>query len=199
MAYNHFSVSKALTDLNLTVEDGRLFDDVAPHPLPASVLEALATGKLLALPINTEKAKSEFLVAPLLIYLKSILLDKVSLFSGVEFNVDTTRGLNGVCDFIISRARSQHVLQAPLIAIVEAKKDNIGDGLGQCIAEMYAAQVFNRQHSPEIERVYGIVTTGSAWKFLQLDGNRVLFDLSEYSIAQPELIVGIILHIIQHG
>ena len=37
------------------------------------------------------------------------------------------------------------VLTAPLIAIVEAKNDNIHNGLGQCIAAMFAAWEFNQQ------------------------------------------------------
>ncbi len=199
MAYNNFTLTKALSELNLQNEDADLFSSIEPHPLPAPLQETLEAGRTLALAVNTEKAKSEFIIAPLLLYVRSALKNQISLFSGVDLNVDAERGLVGICDFIISRAKSQHVLTAPLIAIVESKNDNIRDGLGQCIAEMYAAQTFNRIHSPEIERVYGIVTTGSAWKFLKLEGNCVTFDLPEYYIDAPQAIVGIILHIIQHG
>lgn len=199
MAYNNFSMTKALTDLQLTKAESDLFSAVPAHPLPESLLDTLNTGLQLALPINTEKAKSEFIIAPLLVYVKSLLKNQISLFSGIDLNVDAERGLTGVCDFIISRANSQFLLTAPLITIVEAKNDNIHNGLGQCIAEMYAAQTFNRTHTPEIERVYGIVTIGSSWKFFKLEGNCVTFDLPEYFIDNPQKIIGIILHIIQHG
>lgn len=199
MAYNQFTLTKAITELSLVTEDGDLFSSVTAHPLPASLLETVEAGRILALSINTEKAKSEFIIAPLLLYVKGALKNQISLFSGVDLNVDLERGLNGICDFIITHSQNQHILTAPLISIVEAKNDNIRDGLGQCIAEMYAAQSFNHQHNINIPRVYGIVTTGSAWKFLRLEGDRVTFDLPEYYIDNPQMIVGIILHIIQEG
>lgn len=199
MAYNQFTLTKALTELSLVTEDEDLFSSVATQELPASLLETIEAGRMLALSINTEKAKSEFIIAPLLLHIKSVLKNQISLFSGVDLNVDFERGLNGTCDFIITRAKNQHVLTAPLISIVEAKNDNIRDGLGQCIAEMYAAQSFNHQHNINLARVYGIVTTGSAWKFLRLTGDRVTFDLLEYYIDNPQKIVGIILHIIQEN
>jgi hypothetical protein len=203
MAYNTFTLTKALSELKLSNDDADLFSSVQPVDLPESLLETLATGKDLALSINTEKAKAEFIIAPLLLFVKRTLKNQISIFSGVDFNVDGTRGLNGVCDFIISRAPRQHVLSAPLIAIVEAKNDNIGDGLGQCIAEMCAAQIYNQQNAATgtvpIESIYGIVTIGSAWKFLKLTGSNVTFDLTEYYIDNPQKIVGVILHIIQYG
>jgi hypothetical protein len=36
-------------------------------------------------------------------------------------------------------------VEAPAIVIVEAKKSDIKSGLGQCIAEMVAAQRFNEK------------------------------------------------------
>lgn len=199
MAYHNFTLPRALEELQLTQDVQDLFAAVPPQPLPEFLLDTLQTGLQMALPLNTEKAKSEFIIAPLLVYLKSLLKNQISLFSGVELAVDAARGLTGVCDFIISRAKSQYLLTAPLIAVVEAKNDNLHNGYGQCIAEMYAAQLFNRMHTPEITRVYGIVTIGSAWKFLKLEGTCVTFDLPEYFIDNPQKIVGIILHMIQQG
>ena len=199
MAYNNFTMAKALTELQLVKEEADLFSAIAPHTLPAHLLHSLEAGKNLALPLNTEKAKSEFIIAPLLLYVKSTLQNQVSLFSGVEFNVSAELGLTGVCDFIISRASSQYLLTAPLIAIVEAKNDNIHNGFGQCIAEMYAAQLFNQSDDSASERIYGIVTIGSAWHFLKLEGKQITFDLAEYYIDNPQKIIGIILHIIKDG
>lgn len=93
---------------------------------------------------------------------------QISLFSGTEFNVDKSKGLTGRCDFIISSSRKQLEVTAPVVTIVEAKNDNIKSGLAQCIAEMVAAQLFNRQKKNQISCIYGIVTTGSNWKFLRL-------------------------------
>ena len=68
--------------------------------------------------------------------LKDKLSDLMSLFSGIDFNVDKEKGLNGFCDYIISGSSEQFYLEVPVIIIVEAKNENINSGMGQCIAEM---------------------------------------------------------------
>ena len=82
-------------------------------------------GTDLALAINTEKARSEFIIAPLLMELRRSLGGTFGLFSGIEFDVDASRGLNGFCDFILTKWPRQLVLTAPLVMIVEAKNDNL--------------------------------------------------------------------------
>jgi hypothetical protein len=53
----------------------------------------------LALNINTEKARSELIIAPLLVELRRLLNREISLFSGIDFTVDENQNLNGFCDF----------------------------------------------------------------------------------------------------
>lgn len=84
------------------------------------------------------------------------------------------------------------MIQSPVIAIVEAKNENIELGLGQCIAEMVAAQIFNQRKGLEIPTILGAVTTGSTWKFMQLEGKIVELDLTEYFLNQVSKILGII-------
>jgi hypothetical protein len=150
----------------------------------------------LALAIGTEKAKSEFLIAPMLGELRRILNNKISLFSGVEFNVDAKQGLKGVCDFILSNSPSQYTIDAPIIALVEAKDDDLKDGLPQCLAEMIAAQIFNERKKTSIKTIHGIVTTGSLWNFVRLEGKTAFVDSKEYSITNPNKIMGILMSMI---
>lgn len=94
---------------------------------------------------------------------------RISLFSGVEFTVDPSRGLNGVCDYLLSLSPEQLTIEAPVVSIVEAKNDNLKSGLGQCMAEMVAAWLFNQSKGRELRRVYGVVPRGvcgnsCAWK-----------------------------------
>jgi hypothetical protein len=117
----------------------------------------------------------------------------------VELSVDSSRGLNGVCDFIITKSARQIILSAPLITIVEAKNDNLRSGLGQCIAVMYASQLFNQQSSAPVEAVFGVVTTGSAWKFLALQQAAVTLDIKEYYIDNASKILGILTHIVRNA
>ncbi|MFM8005054.1 MAG: hypothetical protein ACKO86_08930, partial [Dolichospermum sp.] len=90
-----------------------------------------------------EKARSEMIITPILLEVRRKANYQISLFSGTDFNVDIERGLNGYCDFVISRSKEQLTINAPVLIIVEAKNENIKGGLGQCAAAMLAAQLFN--------------------------------------------------------
>ncbi|MEH2399510.1 hypothetical protein [Nostoc sp.] len=117
---------------------------------------------------------------------------EISLFSGVDFTVDSQRGLNGFCDFILSLSSEQLLVRSPVIVLVESKNENLRSGLAQCIAEMVAAQLFNERGGNKIKAIYGAVTIGTIWQFLQLEGNVVSIDLSEYYIKEIKKILGIL-------
>ena len=113
-------------------------------------------------------------------------------FSGINFTVDPAQGLNGNCDFLITYSEELLLVTAPIITLVEAKKEDLNGGLGQCIAEMIAAQRFNRQEGNEITEIYGVVTSGTLWKFLKLSENQVFLDLTEYYLGDLPKILGIL-------
>lgn len=123
--------------------------------------------------------------------------ERVNLFSGVEFDVDQSRGLAGFCDFLFSISSLHREIQAPVVSIVEAKKENINIGIPQCFAELVAAQIFNEKAEQPIETLYGIVTSGTEWKFLRLRGTDAMIDTDDYFLNQPEKIVGIILSMLR--
>jgi hypothetical protein len=198
MSFQDFRFPQVQNDLGLTVDEADLFSEVPAVPLREEFAAALREGTTLALAVNTEKAKSEFIIAPMLLELRRSLGDRFGLFSGVELTVDPARGLNGVCDFIITRSARQFILSSPLIAIVEAKNDNLRSGLGQCIAAMYASHLFNQQSATPVDAVFGVVTTGSAWKFLRLQQVVVTLDIPEYYIDSPGKVLGILTHIVQN-
>jgi hypothetical protein len=199
MSFQNFSFPQVQQDLGLTVDEADLFSHVPGVQLRGEFVAALTEGTNLALAVNTEKAKSEFIIAPLLLELRRSMGDRFALFSGVELTVDPGRGLNGVCDFIITKSARQFILSSPLIAIVEAKNDNLRSGLGQCIAAIFASQLFNQQSSTPIDSVFGVVTTGSAWKFLRLQQSVVTLDVKEYYIDNASKILGILTHIVQNA
>ena len=86
-----------------------------------------------------------------------------------------------------------------MISITEAKNESIKGGLGQCIAAMLAAQIFNEQAGNQIERIYGAVTSGTVWKFMTLQEKTVYIDSAEYYISQVDKILGILLQAIQQS
>ncbi len=126
--------------------------------------------------------------------MKEKLSEKISLFSGIYFNVDKNRGLNGFCDYIISQSSEQIYLDVPAIAIVEANNENIISGVGQCIAEMYAARIFNETENKYLRCHYGAVTTGNEWKFIQLVKDLAYIDIQSYYMSDVKNIIGILVN-----
>ncbi|BAZ89249.1 hypothetical protein NIES932_07240 [Raphidiopsis curvata NIES-932] len=195
MAYSEFTtLDKVIKTFSLQVEeDQNLFCEVKPLQPSDYLQQTLQEYLPLATAINTEKARSEFLIAPVLAELRRQTKHQISLFSGTEFNVDPKRGLVGFCDYLISHSKEQYFITVPVIAVVEAKNENIKGGLGQCIAEMVAAQLFNSQAGTPLTYIYGVVSTGTVWKFLRLENATVFIDSLEYYINQIDRILGIMM------
>lgn len=198
MAYSDFTLARARETFALTLEENRnLFADTAAVT-PSEILTLQLNEYIsLATAINTEKARSELLIAPILTEVRRQVKYQASLFSGTEFNVEPTRGLQGFCDFILSCSPEQFYISAPVITIVEAKNENIKAGLGQCVAEMVAAQLFNQTASNKIDSIYGTVTSGTTWRFLLLENQTLFIDSLEYYIKEADKILGILLQPIQ--
>jgi hypothetical protein len=193
MSYSRFSLKKVKQDFELTlIEDQDLFSPIEPHAISEDLSRILQENLPLALAISTEKARSELLISPLLVELRRIFDRKISLFSGVDFNVDENRNLNGFCDFLISQSPEQFFITAPVVAIVEAKNEDLIGGMGQCVAEMIAAKLFNEKENISLSWIYGAVTTGSLWKFLKLDQQNIWIDNREYHIENINKIIGIL-------
>ncbi len=197
MSYSDFTLRKVRQDFSLTIVEQPSFLPLPQSIKPsANLAEFLDQNLTLALALNTEKARSEMLICPILLEVKRLLDQKISLFSGNDFTVDPSVGLNGVCDFLISRSSEQLFIEAPAIVVVEAKREDLNGGLGQCVAEMIAAQRFNEQNQTPIAEIYGTVTTGDRWKFLKLEGQVVTIGLREYGIPPVEQILGILISLI---
>jgi hypothetical protein len=193
MSYSEFSVESLKSKFALEfIEDTLLFPHIKSCEVPTLLSELLHRYTPLAITINTEKARSELIIAPLLAEFKLKFKDTISLFSGTEFNIDAALGLNGRCDYLISKSKEQLVVDAPVIMLVEAKNENLTAGIPQCIAEMVAARKFNQNKKNEIEIIYGAVTSGSLWRFLKLSENQIYIDTVEYSIQNLDKIFGIL-------
>jgi hypothetical protein len=192
MPYNNFTVEEVGDKFDLVFKAKSFLPELA-EILPSNWLkETLVKTLPLTKMVGSEKARSEFIIAPILVELRGLAKDEISIFSGREFNVDRELGLNGICDFLISKSSDQLTLSAPILALVEAKKGVLEDGWGQCIAEMVAAQKFNEHKGKPIQSIYGIVTSGSLWHFLQMQGNSVLLDPNEYPLSPLEKLLAVL-------
>lgn len=200
MPYDNFSLSRVKRDFNLTtVENQSFFPDIPPIEPSFYLNSALSEGLPLAIATGSEKARSELIISPILVEVRKILERKISFFSGEDFTVAPELDLTGVCDFLISRSAEQVFIEAPAVVIIEAKKGDLKPGLGQCAAEMVAAQMFNQQNNIPISTIYGSVTSGTAWRFLKLEGNILNIDLQDYPVPPVEMILGMLVWMVREG
>ena len=198
MKYSNFTFRKLRKDYQLEInEEAGIFAEVQDAKISDLLKQALARQTEVALRSGSEKARSEYLIAPILLEAYDQSRERANLFSGVEFDVDKKRGLTGYCDFLFTLAPRTMEILAPIVSVVEAKKEDIPRGIPQCLAELVAAQIFNASEGKDIETLYGIVTTGTEWKFLRLRGTCAVIDTNDYFLNQPEKIVGIILSMLR--
>jgi hypothetical protein len=192
MSYSNFTIEEVELRFDLQLQAVSFLPETTPIE-PSDLLNRyLERGLTLAKRNVSEKAQSEFLIAPILLELETLLTDSISLFSGEDFTVDRSLGLNGICDFLIARSPAQLIIKAPVIAVVEAKRGVLRDGWGQCIAELVAAQKFNLQRHHEIAYTYGIVTSGLLWQFIRLSGSTVSIEPAEIPLHPLDRLLGIL-------
>jgi len=196
MAFSDFDLRTAVQTFGLRVErDTELFAGVAPLE-PSDYLRALLDEFVpLALALNTEMARREYITTPLLIEAKRRAAGPVHVLPGMALDADKSRGLNGCCDYLISRSEEIYYLRSPLAAVVEAKREDIIGGLGQCAAAMVGMRIFNERDGTPFPALFGCVSSGTNWRFLRLEEDVLFIDRREYYIAEASLLLGILVQI----
>jgi hypothetical protein len=190
MSYSKFKKYKDLEPFNLTIQIEAI--DFKSTPITPSDWLLTTFVNNADLPKATEKAKSEFFIAPILTEIVHRNRNKVTFFSGYEFNVEKSLGLMGHCDFLISRVPKSPMIQAPVLSVVEAKDDNFEKGNPQCIAQMYASKLFNEREGKPTPVMFGASTFGVAWQFLRLEDDVVKVDTRIYSLQDLPFILGVL-------
>jgi hypothetical protein len=181
MAYTDFTLELAETRFGLVTQPGTLFGGLSPLPVPDWLRDLLARGMQVAALVS-EKARSEFLVVPILLTTHEMAPGRLTIYSGQRLDVDAAQGLVGECDFILALTPPVPRLRSPLVTILEAKKADIEAGLGQCVAQMVGARLFNERSGEPSGPIFGCVTTGEAWQFLRLEAATVTLDQPRYFI-----------------
>lgn len=201
MAYIDFkTIGSVKTAFGLTtIENVQFLPHVVPV-VPSAILTAILAENLpLATASGSEKAQSELIISPVLVKVRRLLDRKIGLFSGEDFTVDAEAKLSGRCDFLISRSTEQLEIEAPVVVLIEAKQADLKLGLGQCIAEMVAAQRFNQAKEKPLPVIYGCVSSGILWRFLKLEGTVVTIDLTDYAITPVDRILGYLTWMAEKG
>lgn len=194
MAYSKFNYQKIRVELGIETEFSPLFSSFSPIP-PTNWLDTtLNDTKFYAL--FSEKARSEGIVFPILIETCKRNAKKISLYSGAILSGDEEKGLNGECDFILSKGKQSFELRSPLFCMIEAEDNDIEKNIPQCIAQMEGARLYNEREGVIFPCIYGCVTTGLEWQFLKLENKICYMDTERYFLDKPENILGVLQTII---
>jgi hypothetical protein len=190
MSYSEFTLEAVERHLGLTTQEADLFPESPTAAVPEWLPGWLSRGTRLAL--VSEKSRSEFIVVPILLAARELTGDRFAIFSGQRLDVDPGKGLIGECDFILAVGPALPPLHAPLMTVVEAKKNDVEAGLGQCIAQMVGARRFNEASGRMTAPIFGCVTTGETWQFLRLADQAALLDRSRYYLDNIGRILGVL-------
>jgi hypothetical protein len=136
---------------------------------------------------NSEHAVCESLIFPVLRDVwREQFMQTLVLWSHQTLRYDSI--LQGVLDYVIARRSplGKVVFDVPFLTTVEAKKDDFERGWAQCAAGMLAAQKLN---GTTIGAVYGIVTNGKMWEFVQLHNAHITKHPRPFSIYELDELV----------
>ena len=200
MAFSDFTLEDVTRQFQLSTEESKdLHADPPEAEVGAWLEDLLREYHPLAKAIGTEKARSEFLIAPILAEVRKRLQRRVGLFSGADFPAAPELGLNGVCDLLLTRSPEQYFIKEANAVIIEAKREDLQTGLGQCAAAMVGARYFNERRETPIDTIHGAVTSGSVWQFLRLQRQTISLDASEYSLGSIGKILRILIGILSEN
>jgi len=188
MSYSDYTTLHKLRELGISHKRQKLFAQIKRVSPSPKLIEDLEEAKYYSL--TTEKAKSEFLITPILREIRRTHLEQVAVFSGVNLEAPSV-GLSGFCDFILSRVTDSVELTAPIFCLVEAKNRTLEEGFAQCAAEMHAAISFNQENQTPVQFMHGCVTNGYEWCFLCLENEIVQVDTERFFLNQLQEILGI--------
>jgi hypothetical protein len=189
MAFSDFTLQLIQARFAVTAQPGALFPGVPPVAVPAWLHDFFA--RTYQMPLVSEKARSELIVMPILLACRELSHNVIAIFSGSRLDVSPEEGLLGECDFLLARTPPVPEVRAPLVAIVEAKKNDVEAGLGQCVAQMIGARMLNERTGEHIPAIYGCVTTGEVWQFLRLKDAVATIDQQRYYLDNVTGILGV--------
>ncbi len=196
MAYTNFSLEDLENDFGVKNQIVELFSEIKavnPSEKLKDDLEEAAE-----LPKRTEKSKSELIVFPILKEMRRRNDKFFTIYSGEVLNADIERGLNGECDFILTKDSKTFNINHPIIQVVEAKKHDIDAGIPQCAAQMIGSKIFNEKRNVPLHKIYGCVTTGEEWLFLCLENDTLLIDNHKYYTVNLSDLLGALQNIMDY-
>lgn len=135
--------------------------------------------------LDSESARREFLIAPLVLELVHLIHVKVK----VSYFLKATEQLKGLLDYYLQSGDS--------LLIIEVKDENLERGFKQLAAELIALDKVTDASAGNL--LYGAVSIGRIWQFAVLDRQqkKISQDLELYRVpADVELLMSILMAIL---
>jgi hypothetical protein len=136
---------------------------------------------------TSEASRCETIIFPILKEVYKNYHEQLSLW--IQKYIAYDDDLNGAPDYLLATKSElgKKVLESPLLAVVEAKKNDFEQGWGQCLVELVAIQKLN--NLPKLT-YYGIVSDGNVWQFGKLTDDLFVQDPASFTLDQLEEIFG---------
>jgi hypothetical protein len=196
MAYKDFKLIDLERNFGISSDFKYLFQKSEVKQIEPSFLLKSNLEDAELVPLTTEKALSERVIAPVLAEVKRNNRTKIQLFSGEIINANSKEGLNGEIDFIFTRRPNVPEPQAPIISVTEAKIGKLDKAIPQAAAQMIGARIFNQKNEEPISIIYGTITDGNTWRFMKLEDQIIWIDHAKYSLAEMPILLGIFQEIV---
>ena len=186
--YSSFSFPSVKKQFGLKSVRGVIFDNLEPIEPSSWLIDTLKMASQMA--IVSEKSRSEWLVSPIMMAIKNANKDKMNVLSGENMNVAKDQSLTGECDFIFVKDPDTFNVESLIFCLVEAEKNDLVSGIGQCTAQMIGARMINEQDGVNFPVIYGCVTTGTDWQFLKLEDQLVTLERNLKYINELPYLLG---------
>lgn len=197
MPYSNYTLPALRDRLGLTIRKTPLFANAPLSPPSEWLRQTLERTSRLEL--VSEKARSEFLIAPVLLEAVGFAPDRLTLYSG--FPLDAARDLDlfGHCDFALAASPETLLPDAGFLLLAEAKHENLLAALPQVAAQMRAAALMNAATGREPAALFGCVSTGELWQFLRYGDPEILLDPRRYHIGELPALLGVLRAVVEAG
>jgi len=181
MAYSDFTLYDLEEKFGINHERKTLQFDILPFEVSERLKTDLAEST--EMPIKSEKARSEWIVVPILKELRRRNDKFFTIYSGDTLVGEKETGLQGECDFILSKDTKSYEISVPIFQIVEAKRNDLDEGIKQCSAQLVGAKKFNERKGTITEKLYGCTTTGDVWQFIEYS-DKLYIDDKKYYLSE---------------
>ena len=198
MAYRNFKLIDLERDFGLIIERKSFLDaKQIKLSIPSGWTEERA--------IHIDVAELYSKTAPLRYIAWAILWEaetntpkSIVLWGDKMLKADLSLKLNGKVDYMFLRRSNSVRRFAPLLCVTVAEANKgLERYIAQMAAQMIGAQVFNQKYGQQLPIIYGAITSGRAWVFLQLSQNTLTVDTNIYTYDNLPLLQGVFQYLLK--